>query len=170
MFDTHCHLNFKAFHKVLPEVISRATDAGVTHIVVPGTDIKTSKKAVEIASENGNIYAAVGIHPHHVYKLIKNEELRITNELNEIEELLHEERVGEKTTLMNFMTRFADPTSLAQWAIPGHGIEDWQNWFSHLPIDIATFLSLCVSAYTIGVQVAKSLQAMDMITPNPSEP
>ncbi|KKQ36251.1 MAG: hypothetical protein US54_C0075G0005 [Candidatus Roizmanbacteria bacterium GW2011_GWA2_37_7] len=68
MFDTHCHLNFKRFKKNLDEVISRAFDAGVTKIVIPGTDITSSKKAIEIAEKYDGIYAAVGIHPHHTAK------------------------------------------------------------------------------------------------------
>src|SRR3989339_14820 len=68
MFDTHCHLNFKSFNGQVDEVIRRAYDAGVGHIVVPGTDVMTSKKAVEIAEKYDGIYAAVGIHPHHVFQ------------------------------------------------------------------------------------------------------
>ena len=48
MFDTHCHLNFKAFDGIVDNVIADAKKAGVTHTVVPGTDIESSKKAVEI--------------------------------------------------------------------------------------------------------------------------
>lgn len=93
MFDTHCHLNFKAFKKTLPKVISVAHEAGISHIVIPGTDVKTSKKAVEIASENANIYAAVGIHPHHVFKLMSNDQLAVETELSEIEKLVTHDTV-----------------------------------------------------------------------------
>ncbi|MDA1316524.1 MAG: TatD family hydrolase [bacterium] len=72
MFDTHTHLNFKRFKKNVAEVIDRAHAARVTHMVVPGTDVKTSREAVRIAQENDHIYAAVGIHPHHVAKYLKN--------------------------------------------------------------------------------------------------
>jgi len=71
MFDTHCHLNFKSFNGQVDEVIRRAYDAGVGHIVVPGTDVETSIKAIEIAEKHDNIYAAVGIHPHHVFEIFK---------------------------------------------------------------------------------------------------
>lgn len=93
MFDTHCHLNFKAFKKTLADVITQAHKTGVSDIVIPGTDVKTSKKAVEIASENEHIYAAVGIHPHHVFKLMTNNQIGITSELVEIEKLISNSKV-----------------------------------------------------------------------------
>ena len=68
MFDTHAHLNFKRYKKNLDEVISRAIEAGVSQIVIPGTDITSSKKAIEIAENNEGLYVAVGIHPHHAAK------------------------------------------------------------------------------------------------------
>ncbi len=67
MFDTHCHLQFGAFDKNLERVVDNAKKAGVSYIVIPGTDVETSKKAVEIASKFENVFAAVGIHPHHVF-------------------------------------------------------------------------------------------------------
>ncbi len=104
MFDTHCHLNFKAFRKTLPEVITRSTAAGVTHIVIPGTDVKTSRRAVEIAQEYENIYAACGIHPHHVMKYLSSHPevepkdpagffADAQNDINQIEELLSHPKV-----------------------------------------------------------------------------
>jgi TatD DNase family protein len=93
MFDTHCHLNFKAFHKILPSVIENARDAGIEHIIIPGTDVKTSKRAVEIAQENASFYAAVGIHPHHVYKLMKRGDITLDSELSEIEKLLSNSKI-----------------------------------------------------------------------------
>lgn len=71
MFDTHCHLNFKRFKKNVDEVIFRAREAGVEKIVMPGTDVATSKKAVELAAMHNGLYAAVGIHPHHAAHYIE---------------------------------------------------------------------------------------------------
>ena len=65
MFDTHCHLNFKAFKNSYDQVIKDAYKVGVKNIVIPGTDIETSQKAVEIAEKYNGVYATVGIHPHH---------------------------------------------------------------------------------------------------------
>ncbi len=71
LFDTHCHLNFKAFDGRVKEVINQANKSGVNNIVIPGTDIETSKKAIEIAEKYPDVFAAVGIHPHHVYEFLE---------------------------------------------------------------------------------------------------
>jgi hypothetical protein len=61
-------------------------------MVIPGTDIQSSRKAIELAqkyAQNGlDIWAAVGIHPHHVY-----EHKEDSDELAELEKLLNEDRV-----------------------------------------------------------------------------
>ena len=69
LFDTHCHLNFKVFDNMVEEVVGAARNNGVNHMVVVGTDERTSFKAVEIAEKYKGIYAAIGVHPHHAYKL-----------------------------------------------------------------------------------------------------
>lgn len=82
--DTHCHLNFKRFNKTLTETINTSKEKGVGTFVVPGTEISSSQKAVEIASNNGDVYAAVGIHPHHIYNYIDQK----NNGKKEIDELI----------------------------------------------------------------------------------
>src|SRR3989344_8385841 len=82
MFDTHCHLNFEAFNGRVEEVVARAKRVGVNQIVIPGTDVVTSEKAVAIAEKYDGIYAAVGIHPHHVDEILTldNRSLKIDRE------------------------------------------------------------------------------------------
>lgn len=65
LIDTHCHLNFKAFEGKVEKAIQRAKKSGVKKIIVPGTNLETSKRAVELTQKYDEIYAAVGIHPHH---------------------------------------------------------------------------------------------------------
>lgn len=101
MFDTHCHLQFGAFEGREEEVLSRARETGITHIVMPGTDVSTSQKAVALAARLDNAYAAVGIHPHHVFEAsIKGEESNVKyqmsnvqRDIDEIEKLLTEPKV-----------------------------------------------------------------------------
>jgi TatD DNase family protein len=69
MIDVHCHLNFKAFSEDVDEVIKRALDAGVKKIINTGTSLESSEKAVELAEKYEELYAIVGIHPHHADKL-----------------------------------------------------------------------------------------------------
>lgn len=68
MVDVHCHLNFNTFDKDYDEVIGKAFEAGVTKIINVGTKIDSSQKAVELANKYENLYAIVGIHPHHADK------------------------------------------------------------------------------------------------------
>lgn len=68
MIDTHCHLNLHSFEKDYDEVAKRAFEAGVRVIVNVGTSIPSSRKAVELAHKYDNMYAIVGIHPHHADK------------------------------------------------------------------------------------------------------
>lgn len=69
MIDVHCHLNFKAYENDYDEVAKRAFDAGITTIINVGTKLDSSQKAVELAEKYDNMYAIVGVHPHHADKI-----------------------------------------------------------------------------------------------------
>ena len=77
MIDVHCHLNFQAFEKDRDAVIKRAVKAEVTAIINTGTKIDSSAKAVKLGEQYDNLYAIVGIHPHHVDKLEKDWEQKL---------------------------------------------------------------------------------------------
>jgi TatD DNase family protein len=68
MVDVHCHLNLHKFDNDYDEVIKDAISKGVTKIVNTGTSIPSSRKAVELAQKYDELYAIVGIHPHHADK------------------------------------------------------------------------------------------------------
>lgn len=59
-FDSHCHL-FDVEGDPL-EVVANAANAGVSDMLVCGTDVATSQRAVELASIPG-VWAAAGLHP-----------------------------------------------------------------------------------------------------------
>lgn len=72
--DTHCHLNLSEFEQDLEQVIRSAQESGLKKILVPGIDLPSSQRAVELAEVNpGFIYAAVGIHPN--YSTVNDAEL-----------------------------------------------------------------------------------------------
>ncbi|PIP35625.1 MAG: TatD family deoxyribonuclease [Desulfobacterales bacterium CG07_land_8_20_14_0_80_52_14] len=64
LFDSHCHLDDRAFDPDIDAVIARARDAGVASLMVVGIDDKSSQKAVRIAQSDNGIFASVGVHPH----------------------------------------------------------------------------------------------------------
>ncbi len=62
--DIHSHTNFKAFEEDRDAVIMRALDAGVA-VIKRGTQIDTSRFAVEMANKYDGVYAIIGLHPIH---------------------------------------------------------------------------------------------------------
>lgn len=64
--DTHAHLDDPAFTDDLPDVLQRATAAGVQHILTIGTTAASSERAVELAEAYPTLSAVVGIQPNHV--------------------------------------------------------------------------------------------------------
>lgn len=65
LIDSHCHLNFQAYHDDLSEVIGRVHKVGMKLINV-GAAFDTSVRAVELSQEK-DFYASIGLHPIHVF-------------------------------------------------------------------------------------------------------
>jgi len=121
MFDTHCHLQFGAFEGREEEILNRAKEVGMTHMMLPSTDVTTSRKAIEMVRRHSGkrqriqnrswtsqddieLVAAVGIHPHHIYQYQisplrqgfegqANIKEKLKNDLREIEKLLKSKEV-----------------------------------------------------------------------------
>ena len=64
LFDSHCHLDDKAYRKDLERVIDRAHQAGVARMMSIGVNTKTATRTVNLAENHTDIYASVGFHPH----------------------------------------------------------------------------------------------------------
>jgi TatD DNase family protein len=64
LFDSHCHLDDKAFDKDLDDVIRRMREAGVASAMTIGTTLERCARGVAVAESAPGVYAAVGIHPH----------------------------------------------------------------------------------------------------------
>ncbi len=77
LVDTHAHLDMSVFNEDRIETITRALDVGVGNIITVGTDLGSSKKAVELSEHHAGVYAAVGIHPHDVATIDKADIARL---------------------------------------------------------------------------------------------
>lgn len=65
LIDTHCHVNADIFKNDWKEVVERTLKEG-TDMIVVGTDLESSKKAIEISKNYSGVFAAVGLHPTEV--------------------------------------------------------------------------------------------------------
>ena len=70
--DIHGHINFPEFDVDREATIVRAGEIGVGMISV-GTNIESSKRAVELSEKNKNMWATVGIHPTEISEKMKEE-------------------------------------------------------------------------------------------------
>ena len=68
LIDSHAHLDDNRFDADRDRLIKSLKEFGIDLIINPGSDLQTSIKAVSLAEQYENIYAAVGVHPHSAKK------------------------------------------------------------------------------------------------------
>lgn len=70
LFDSHCHLYAEQFSNDLRDVLRRAKEHAVEHIMVPGENILSSRNIINLCARytNVHIHAAAGIHPEYAEK------------------------------------------------------------------------------------------------------
>lgn len=67
MIDTHCHLDGEEFAQDLEIVITRAREAGVEAIGVPGIDLKSCQTVLDLCHRyEGYCFPMLGLHPEEV--------------------------------------------------------------------------------------------------------
>jgi TatD DNase family protein len=86
LIDSHAHLQDKAFKTDFGEVLARARAAGVQVIILPGSNLSTSRKALDMHLRAPDLLPAVGIHPHDAAKAADND-------FRDIEEMANNEFV-----------------------------------------------------------------------------
>lgn len=64
LFDSHSHIQEKAFAGAAREVVARAERAGVAGIAVCGYDAPSNVAALELAAASPILFPTVGFHPH----------------------------------------------------------------------------------------------------------
>lgn len=63
LFDTHCHLQDRAFDRDREEAYSRARQAGVG-LILAGWDRESSSHGVAFSQQHRDCWSMVGLHPH----------------------------------------------------------------------------------------------------------
>jgi TatD DNase family protein len=59
--DSHCHIPHE---RVGEDTLAAARDAGVGRFITVGTDLQSSRDAVDVAARHDDVWAVAGIHPH----------------------------------------------------------------------------------------------------------
>jgi TatD DNase family protein len=111
--DSHCHLEM--VERPVGEVLAAARAANITRVVTIGTDLATSRWAVDAAYGHAGLYAAVAVHPNETAAAASSPEQR-TEVLAQIAELALLERVraiGE--TGLDYYRDHASPVVQREW-------------------------------------------------------
>lgn len=65
LVDSHCHLEYEGLVDDQPGVLTRAREAGVGAFLNISTKRSEWEQVVATAARESDVYASVGIHPHH---------------------------------------------------------------------------------------------------------
>ena len=65
LIDTHAHLDMEDFDKDRDQVLERALQGGISHIISIGIDFSSSLKALQLANKYDFVYSSIGYHPHN---------------------------------------------------------------------------------------------------------
>lgn len=65
LVDSHCHINFDPLADEVEQVIARARDAGVGHMLCVSVDMEDYPQVQALAQQHDNVFASVGVHPNH---------------------------------------------------------------------------------------------------------
>ncbi|MCM8901365.1 TatD family hydrolase [Caldicoprobacter algeriensis] len=73
LFDTHAHLEDERFDEDREQLIEELPEKGVVYVINVGSTLETSRMSVELAAQYPFIYAAVGVHPHEVSQMSRED-------------------------------------------------------------------------------------------------
>ena len=103
LIDSHAHLDMKDFDGDRQAILDRALEGGISHIITIGTDLSSSRKALELAKIYDFDFSSVGYHPHHA----TDTDLHV---LRELEELVSEPKVVAWGEIgLDFYRRYSPP-------------------------------------------------------------
>ncbi len=97
--DTHCHVQFNSFKEDSEEVIKKCADKKMLLNAV-GSQLDTSRRAVEFAGRFENVYATVGLHPSHLSSAeIDEEETHYQSREEKFDIAIYRELAKNKKTI-----------------------------------------------------------------------
>lgn len=106
LVDIGANLTHESFSHDLPTVIESATAAGVSHMIVTGTDIESSVAALALAKQQPRLLSATaGFHPH-VASQVNEEGFQHIRELAAADKIV---AIGE--TGLDFNRNFSPPAA-----------------------------------------------------------
>ena len=85
--DIHCHLDSLDYDSDREEVLVRMREKEIGTITI-GADLESSKKAVEIAERNENVWACIGVHPNCLTEKSNNTVSALGHKDNTLETVL----------------------------------------------------------------------------------
>src|SRR3970282_2590498 len=115
--DTHAHLFYDNFAGELDQVIASAKENNVDVIIVPATDLETSKKVIELTETYDIIYGAVGVHPHET-KNWENSFLKKLKEFAQHKKIRSEEHTSELQSHHDLVCRLLREKTKRWWRTP----------------------------------------------------
>ena len=62
--DTHCHVTYEDIPGGPDAALEAAREVGVKRMITIGTDVATSRAAIDLAAKHKDVWATVGLHPH----------------------------------------------------------------------------------------------------------
>ncbi len=87
--DTHCHYNLDSLFSDWRAHWQKAQKNGVVASWIPGTSLETSRRAVQIAEQDPNLWALIGVHPADE----ETERGLISSTLSELETMIERDRL-----------------------------------------------------------------------------
>lgn len=64
LVDSHCHLNFDPMGQHVDQVVQRAHEQGIGHMLCVSVNLEAYPEVLSIAERYPNVYASVGVHPN----------------------------------------------------------------------------------------------------------
>ena len=93
LIDTHCHLDIQAFSSQFDLLLTRAKEAGVRRLVLPGVDRAGWDRMLELCRSRQGLYPAPGLHPMYL-SLHRPGHLEVLEDLTRTAELVAIGEIG----------------------------------------------------------------------------